>query len=295
MKLNKHPISGCTFISNAIKGAFYLFESMVTMLPLVDDMHVMDMGSTDGTLELLHAIARVNERIHIHVKDYTSEWNNPRVLAHASNDVVALACHDDILFWQPDEIWHEMLIERMVSMFEQGHRNMTFWRYQLRDNFQRVHWLPHLVHRVGNRRNGMFRFMGDGMNTEKVVGAVACTEYGGGWPQWSGKDPASIPVTDVPTYDMILDVCSFGVPRDNIVHRRRLHYPLWTAAQPVFTIEGKYPDEWQREANANPAWTKSDTPYDIPNIVRWHVGRTSYVVRPELIEILKNDGEWVCK
>lgn len=289
--MNRYPISGCTFIRDAIKGAFYLFESMAMMLPLVDDMHVMDMGSTDGTLELLHIIARANERIHIHAKDYTSKWNTPHVLSYASNDVVAFARHDNVLFWQADEIWHEHLVQTMVDIFEQGVFNMTFWRYQLRDNFQRVHWLPHIVYRAGPR--SMFHWSGNSMNPDKIIGAKTCGGHGGGWPQWSGKDPASIPAADIPTRDMILDVCSFGAPRDNIVYRRGLHHPLW--GQSRFIIEGQTPNEWQREANANPVWTRQDTPYDIPNIVRWHVGRTSYVIRPELIEILKNDGEWICK
>lgn len=284
----RFPVSGCTFIRDAIKGAFYLFESMVTMLPVVDDMHIMDMGSTDGTLELLQDIAAHNARIHVHVKDYMSKWNTPCVLSYASNDVVAFAGHDNVLFWQADEIWHEHLIQTMLGMFEQGVFDMLFWRYQLRDNFQKVHWLPHIVYRSGPR--DMFHWSGNSMNPDRMgAGAKACGGHGGGWPQWSGKDPASIPAADIPMRDMILDVCSFGVPRDNMVYRRRLHYPLWVAAQPVFTIEGKYPDEWQQEANENPIWVRDTSPYDIPKIMHYHVGKVKYEVRPELLDALMED------
>jgi len=285
----KFPVSGCTIIRDAMTGAFCLFESMATMLPLVDDMHVMDMGSTDRTLDLLYEIAFANKRIHIHEKKYV--WENPIVLANASNDVITLAQHDNVLFWQADEIWHENLVQSMFNMFALDLYNMIFWRYQLRDNFQKMHWLPHLVHRVGNRKNGMFEFVGDGMNTKHIIDVKVCGGHHGGWPQWSGKDPISILPANIPTQDMILDVCSLGAFRDNLLDRRRLHFPLWGESH--FTIEGVNPDDWQRNAMANEDWTKTTTPFSIPKIMMYHVGKTRYHVRPELIETLKKDREYI--
>jgi len=282
---SKFPISGCTIIRDAMTGAFCLFESMATMLPLVDDMHVMDMGSTDNTLELLHEIASANKRIHIHEKNYV--WENPIVLANASNDVIALAQHNNILFWQADEIWHKNLVRGMVEMFASGICNTIFWRYQLRDNFQKIHWLPHIVHRVGNRKNGMFEFVGDGMNTKRIIDAKICGGHHGGWPQWSGMLPTSIPPADIPTQDMILDVCSLGAFRDNLVERKKLHFPLWSESH--FTIEGVNPDDWQRNAMSNEDWTKTTTPFSIPKIMRYHVGKVRYEIRPELLKALRDD------
>ncbi|GAF71469.1 unnamed protein product [marine sediment metagenome] len=280
MTIDRQPVSGCTIIRDAVKGAFCLFESMATMLPIVDDMHVMDMGSTDGTLEILHKIADANKRIHIHTKEY--EWVNPITLANASNDVIDCGAHDNVLFWQADEIWHENLLQIMAKRFEEGVFNMTFWRYQLRDNFQKVHWLPHRVHRVNDRRNGMFRFIGDGMNTEKIIDAKACTKHTETWPQRVDVNPV-----DVPWDCMILDVCSLGAFRDNLVARRKLHHPLW--GESVFTIEGAHPDAWLQKAMVNPDWTKEFTPFDIPHIMRWHVGKTTYDVRSDLIRALMED------
>lgn len=269
------PISGCTIIRDAIKGAFCLFESLVMMLPIVDDIHIMDMGSTDGTLDILHDIALANKRIHIHSKVYP--WENPSVLATASNDVIALADHDDVLFWQADEIWHEQLIRRMTGMFEQGQYNLIFWRYQLRDNLQKMHWLPHIVHRVGNRKDGMFEFVGDGMTTKRMVDVVLCSEYHSG--SWRAPD--------IPTHDMILDVCSLGAFRDNIVQRKECHHPLWGESSLV--VEGIDPNLWMHRANADPDWTKTTTPFSIPKIMHYHVGRPTYEVRPGLIDAIKDD------
>ena len=275
-----YPISGCTFIRDTIVGAFCLFESMASLLPFVDDMHILDLGSTDGTKELVQEIADANPRVSLWHGQFSKI--DAGAFADAANDCIALVGHDNVLFWQADEIWHEDLLLRMEERFKNGEFDLSFWRYQLRDNFQKMKWPPHPVHRVGYRKEGKFNFVNDGMNSDRTWDARLCSEYDGGYfLKWGQMDPLTIPVND-----MIMDVSLVGAFRENIVRRRQLHAPMWHEPP---TIEGMDADRWYKAALENPDWTKQDTPYDIPAIMRWHVGRVQYSVRPDLIEALKAD------
>lgn len=85
---------------------------------------------------------------------------------------------------------------------------------------------------------------------------------------------------------MIMDVSLVGGFRDNIIERRILHAPFWHEEP---TIEGKPASEWKKFALNNPDWTKTESPYNLPPIMRWHVGKTRYELRPELLEALKHN------
>ena len=88
------------------------------------------------------------------------------------------------------------------------------------------------------------------------------------------------------THEMITDVSLVGGFRDNIIERRALHAPFWHEEP---TIEGKPASEWAEKAMANPDWIKTESPYNLPQIMRYHVGKTRYELRPELLEALKNN------
>lgn len=272
-------ISGCTYIRNAIDGAFCLFESMASMLPFVDEICVLDLGSTDGTRDILFDIAASNKKIRIDSGKYSKI--DASAFADAASDVIAMAKFDTVLLWQADEIWHEKLLIRMEQYIEDGQRDLAFWRIQLKNNFQEVKWHPHPVHRLAPKDD--FHFVGDGMNTERVYSVPICSDYDLDWhyKKWEELNPVDLPLSQ-----MILDVSMNGGFRDNVVRRSELHAPMW---QETPNVGGQPSDEWHAEALQNPDWTKETTPFDIPKIMRWHVGRVIYDVRPELIEALKND------
>jgi hypothetical protein len=156
----EYNLSVCVFIKDTLEGAFCLPESMAQLMPLATEFIVMDLGSTDGTFEFLLEIANNNPK----VKLYKSEWPkiDAGVFADLANQLIDMCLYDNVLYYQADEIWHEDLVKRTQQEFEQGHFDLSFWRIQYRDNFQRVKWFPHLVHRVGQKDN--FNFVGDGMN-----------------------------------------------------------------------------------------------------------------------------------
>lgn len=271
-------ISGSTFIRNNSAG-FCLWESMASFLPLVDELIVIDLGSTDGTLEILRDIAQVNSKIKLYGGQFSCI--DAKAFADAANQCVELWSNPVGIFWQADEIPHPKMLKLLRYRIEQGVENLAFWRYQLKTNFQAMKWFPHPVHRLG--RKGEYRSIGDGMNTDKVFGIDVCSTYDMGWfTKWGTMDQMTIPVEE-----MVLDVSMTGAFRDNIPERRRLHSPMWHENN---DIEGTPMSEWiAREAN-NPDWTKSYTSFNIPPIMNWHVGKTRYEVRPELISAIKNNG-----
>lgn len=278
-------ISSGTFIRDTIKGAFCLFESMASWLPLVDEMIIIDLGSTDGTLDIMKEIASANRKI----KLYQSQFSclDAKAFADAANQVVDLWSHEVGIFWQADEIPHERVVAKLLSVDLEERKNLAFWRYQLRENFQKIKWYPHPVHRLGTKS---MKFVGDGMNSDGVFGVdvFSLYDHNMGWFTKWGSDFADNP-TDLPTDEMLLDVSLIGAFRDNIVERRALHAPMWHE-QP--TIEGIPADVWKQRELYNFNWTIIDTKFNIPHIMKHHLGYTRYEVRPELIEALKNDNTY---
>lgn len=269
-------ISAVTFIKDTFIGAFCLFESMASLLPYIDEMVILDLGSTDGTQDALRAISMANPKIRTLTSQFTRE--DASAFADAANEAVFHASHDNVLFWQADEIWHEDLLERMAGHFREDYYDLSFWRYQLRDNFQHMKWFPHPVHRVGPKAN--FNFVNDGMNTDRTWSAKLCSIYDGGWfIKWG-----QMPELDIPVKDMILDVSLVGGFRDNIPGRRRLHAPMWHEEP---KIEGISIPEWIEQANRNPDWTKTESPFALPKIMKRHVGRTVYNLDKDIFEALK--------
>ena len=298
-----YNLSACCFIRNTFTGAFMLPESMTQLLPLVDEMIIVDYGSTDDTREFLKEVSFHNKKVKIYLEhSFPLDENgqlDASVFAKIANDLVSLCSNDRILYWQSDEIWHEDLVRLMRQRFEQGDFDLSFWRIQYANNFQYVKWFPHLVHRVSIKGSNLsenknnFEFTGDGMNTDRVWDAKICSNFGGEmFPKWGELGQQGI----VPyTHEMITDISLIGAFRDNIGDRRRMHAPFWHEEPtiPFFTyVDGKVnqvslpESEWYARMNDNPDWTKTESPYNLPDILKWHVGRVKYELRQELLEQL---------
>jgi len=284
-----YPISACVFIKNNNMGAFCLWESMASLLPFVSEFIVMDLGSEDGTFETLLEIEKSNDKVGVFSGDF------PRIDAGAfadlANDLVSMCQFDNILYYQADEIWHQNLLSMMDDEFSQGHFNLQFWRIQFRENFQKVKWLPHLVHRVGHKEQ--FNFVGDGMNTQDTGGARLCSNYDGGWfPKWGEtynlnglkKSHNSEAPELIPSHEMITDISLVGAFLDNIQDRRNLHSPFWHESN---DIEGVPQNEWYGRETQNPNWRKGQTKFDIPYILKRWVGKTKYQTDMEIVDAIK--------
>jgi glycosyltransferase involved in cell wall biosynthesis len=268
-----------------MRGAFCTFESLHQLLPVCDEVLIMDLGSTDGTLEALQDIANYNPKVKVLQGEFS--YTDAGVFASLANELITLCSNDRVLYWQSDEIWHEDLVQLMRQRFDNGDFDLSFWRIQYRDNFQKVKWFPHLVHRVGIRGSDLnegknnFEFVGDGMNTTRSWDAKICSNYGGEYfPKWGdmGQDGIKPYVNE-----MITDISLVGGFRDNIPDRRRMHAPFWHEEP---TIEGIQETHWYATALSNEDWTKPESPYNLPNVLRWHVGRVKYELRQDLLEAL---------
>lgn len=281
-------ISGATFIKNNFKGAFCLLESLASWLCVCDEVIILDLGSTDGTLGVLNEVASKNKRVHIAPSRFKVQ--DASAFATAANDVISLCSPGRVIFWQADEIPHEhLLFEHIRPALREERDDLSFWRYQLKWNFQQLKWSPHLVHRVGNRGN--FTLVDDGMNSKNVWDtALVGGEYDGGWfTKWGelyGERGGQQPAHELPTDHMIFDVSMSGGFRDNIPFRSMAHAPFWHQS-PV--VEGDALEKWQETTATLPEWTLQTTKFDIPAIMRWHLGRTVYTVRGELLDVLCND------
>lgn len=288
-----YNLSAAVFIRNSLTG-FCLWESVASILPWVDEFVVLDLGSTDGTIELLREIAHQNRKFKIILEGKFPEID-AGVFATLANELIDRCQYENVLYYQADEIWHEDLIKQMTQRFDNGQFDLSFWRIQYANNFQYPKWYPHLVHRVGQKNN--FHFTGDGMNSDRVWDAKICSTYGGEmFPKWGDLGQEGIkPYTN----EMITDVSLLGGFRDNIVERRALHAPFWHEEPTIPYYDKntgqqthKAASKWLDEAYQDPDWTKTESPYNLPKILKYHVGKTRYTLRPSLFEAIKKDDTW---
>jgi glycosyltransferase involved in cell wall biosynthesis len=283
-----YNLSGCVFIKDCFKGAFCLFESMYQLLPLCDEFIVMDLGSTDGTLEALREIEAHNPKVKVVRSSFYEQ--DAAIFAHLANDLIAVCENPHVLYFQADEIWHEDLIKLTHQALRGGERDLSFWRVQLKYNFQDIKWFPHPVHRVGAREN--FDFKNDGMNTAKVFDTKMVSTYGLDYfPQWGDRFKNN-PV-GLPTNEMILDVSLTGGFIDNIPDRRRMHLPYWNEPDVMPADEGGMSvDNWYAAQRDRQEWDLHSTKFNIPEIMYYHLGRRRYTLRGQLLELLKGGERW---
>lgn len=324
-----YNLSAAVFVRNTFEGAFCLFESMHQLMPLVDEFLIMDLGSDDGTREVLQEIEQANAKVRlIYGRFYKQDAG---VFADLANEVISHCQYPHVLYYQADEIWHEDLVELTRQALEAGKRNLAFWRVQLKYNFQRIKWFPHPVHRIGAKED--FVFTNDGMNTAKVFNADMVSELGyiikapiigerkfklsqatqaeaelkkiraeypdtemssgklwdmGMFTQWGDRYkrfPAAMPLNN-----MILDVSLTGAFLGNIKERRRMHLPFWGEGDVMPADEdGLSVDQWFQRQQSNQDWHKTSSPFDIPKIMEYHLGRYHYALRPELKRALMED------
>lgn len=282
-----YPVSGSCFIKDTFIGAFCIFESMASMLPFVDEFVIMDLGSTDGTLHYLEKIAEANPKVRlVHGRFPVVDAG---AFATLANDLVAMCQHDAVWYCQADEIPHQGLLKKVDEAFAQGEFDWTFWRIQYHNNFQHVKWFPQPVNRVG--RKDQFNFVGDGMGTDRTFDAPFLGDYDGGWfTKWGELGQEGVKPY---VHQMLLDVSLIGGFRDNVPGRRALHAPFWREALDIpYKDAGQQgetwmsPEAWMMKAEHDPDWTKTESPFDLPAIMRWHVGKPTYQLRQNLFDAL---------
>ena len=282
-------ISACCFIKNTFAGAYCCFESLANALTIADEVIIMDLGSTDGTLEELELMALSNPKIKL--VHSTFKEIDAGIFATLANDLIAMCKYDTVWYYQADEIWHENLLRIMKEKLDLGIDDLSFWRVQLGENWQLMRQFPQRVDRIGKKNN--FNFVGDGMNSDRYNDPQICSNFDGGWFIKWGTVFEAFP-TLLPTHEMILDVSLIGAFRDNIFDRKSQHSPFWRDGldMPYWKdgVEGRIPmEDWIEVQRLNTNWIKSSSPYQIPKIMKGLVGDLKYRLRDEVKKAIIED------
>jgi len=316
-----NKLSVCVFIKNNNDGAFCLWESMATLMPLADEFLVMDLGSTDGTLEILKQLASKNKKIRLEESVFPinpiTDLVDAGSFAVIPNLMIPTLKNDLVMYYQADEIWHENLIKIMLKRLEnlKDFKGLSFWRYQLADNFQKIKWFPLIVHRIGYKGDMIFDPKEDGMNPIGYNDAEMCSNYNAGWfTRWGAEysrgrkervdehgntfiygtrfkeKKTGKEAHELPTHEMILDISSMGGFLNNIRDKSKFHAPMWRTDPRKINVDGIFydADEWYSRQLSNPDWTKPESPFDIPEIIRPLVGKKTYPVREDIINQIAN-------
>lgn len=133
-------ISGFSFGHNLISGGYPIVEAIQSVLPYVDEMVIVDMQSTDGTRKLL-------EKLPVRIIDGVWDCKAGETLAnaHAQN----IECEGDIIWhFEADEVYDLLLAAEIQNCIHEGGHDISVQRLQVEQNFQRVRWYPHWVHRI---------------------------------------------------------------------------------------------------------------------------------------------------
>jgi hypothetical protein len=240
-------ISGFTFIHNALHGGYPIVEAIAAVRPYVGEIVVVDMESDDGTRELL-------ENLDVRILDGYWEPGYPgRCLANA-HALHKQCAGDVIVHFEADEVFSRRLIDACIwYVRDYDALNLSVWRLQVEQNFQRIRWYPELVHRVFPRLAGTIK---QGHTTNHHGNAA-------------GVHPA---------YGFLWDVTNCF--RDNWRGRVEQQAELWGSTPsllivPLHAKHALFPDSVD-EFLAQPHWTWRATPLDIPDILKPLVGKTRY-------------------
>ncbi len=177
-------VSGFTIARNAVRYDYPLRESILSILPLVDEMVVAVGDSDDGTLELVQSID--SQKLHIIQTVWDAALRDGgRVLAQQTN-LALEACQGDWCFYlQADEVIHENDLDRISASLrrhDQRYRidGLSFRYHHFRADYGLRDPLPYRRQtRIVRARRGI-RSVGDACGFG-VQGRKLVTAHTGAW------------------------------------------------------------------------------------------------------------------
>lgn len=131
-------ISGFSMIHNAVWGGYPIVQAIESVRPYVDEIVIIDMQSTDGTRDLLQNVTII-----------AGEWSNEAGITLAKAHALHSECKGEIIIhFEGDEIWCPNLLNRAIKLIGRNWQDISVYRLQLEQNFQRCRWYPEPVHRI---------------------------------------------------------------------------------------------------------------------------------------------------
>ncbi len=158
-------ISGFTFVRNAVKFDYPVKESIVSILPVVDE-YIVNVGDCDdGTRELIESVGSPK------IKIIDSVWDDAltkdgKIFAQQTNIALSHCTGDWAFYLQADEMVHEKDLPALVRFMEEklAHKNVLgfmFWYLHFFGDYWSVNpWGYHKEIRI-IRNNGSVESGGD--------------------------------------------------------------------------------------------------------------------------------------
>lgn len=242
--------SAFTLTHNCLTAGIPIIESIEAVRDYVDEIVVVDMESTDGTLGILKKLGVKIIRSH--------QWpyiDNPRDTLNVAFNLYTEYCQGDtILFFEADEVYDDKLLQTIRWEIIVGRNNLAVYRLQLEQNFQRCRWYPIPVHRVFPKGQGTY-----------VQHPTNCCQ----------PDTHTLSPSEGFLWD-----CS-NCFRDNIEGRRQAHSEIFGTPRRLFVPEHftqpvELLETEEREILRQPHWEWTGTPFNIPSVLRPLVGVTDY-------------------
>lgn len=240
-------ISAFSFGHNLIEGGYPIREAVNAVRPFVDEVVVADLESTDGTRQVLEKLG---------VRILKGKWGNKAGETLKEAHALHVQCDGDIILaHEADEVFDPHLASWACFAVRNGQigADVRFWRIQVSQNFQRVRWWPHPVHRMFPKGS----VVKDGETTDRNEGFVVPQEHGYLWDvtncfrdNWMGRVRNQAELWD-------------EEPTHRMVPRHFMQVPVLHEAEALRELE----DE---------RWTWKVSPFALPDILKSLVGRTKY-------------------
>lgn len=256
-------LSGFTFIHNAVEAGYPIVEAISMVVPFVDEVVVVDMESTDRTVELLKNSLPQRFGGAPFLRIVPGKWE-PGTAGECLKKAHAQyrECEGDVVVhFEADEVYDYRLMQAVDATIKSQVWNIAVPRLQIEQNFQRVRWYPEYVHRVFP--NTPDYYTKDGHTTVHH--------------NISRGDMFEMPVEKGFLWDVT------NCFRDNCIQRFKNQAELW-GHEPSYkftwhhsNFEAARLDLYEaQDYLQEPHWTWKSSPFKLPSLLERLVGVTSY-------------------